>query len=342
VTAKIQSITHTYPSDVDMILVGPTGTKSWLMSDVVGGTDMSNLNLTFDDAAATTISCSTTTMASGTYKPTDCTDAIGTDVFPAPAPTGPYTPSLAQFNGTDPAGGWSMYVRDDAVDDFGSIGGWSLTLLTGFTGSITVTDTLPAGATYVGAAGSGWNCTHLSGVVTCTRATLALGVAPGIAITVTAPATTGPITNTVVVGSNLSDSAPANNAAQFTTNLIPGGATHGVSLAPGVANLAGLPGAVVTYTLAVTNTGNTNDTFTVLVSGNAFGATSPLTVGPLGAGVTTTFDVVVTIPPATPSGTLDTANAKVTSQSDPTKFANSTLTTTVRFGVYLPIVIRQP
>ena len=312
------------------------------MSDPGGASAVTNVNLTFDDAAAGSVSCSTGP-TSGTYKPTDCTDSIGTDVFPAPAPTGPYTPSLALFNGTNPTGAWSMYVRDDAGGDTGSINnGWTLTLVAGYSGPVVVTDTLPSGTTFVGAGGSGWNCGHASGVVTCTRAALALGVAPGIAITVTAPATTGLITNTVVIGSNLSDSAPANNTAQFTTNLIPGGETYGVSLAPGVANLAGLPGAAVTYTLAVTNTGNASDTFAVLVSGNAFGATSPLSVGPLGAGATTTFDVVVTIPPATPSGTLDTANVKVTSQGDPTKFASSTLITTVRFGVYLPIVIRQP
>jgi len=312
------------------------------MSDVVGGTDMSNLNLTFDDAAASTISCSTT-LASGTYKPTDCTDTFGTDVFPAPAPIGPYTPSLAQFNGTNSAGAWSLYVRDDTADDTGSINnGWSLTLVAGYSGLVVVTDTLPAGTTYIGASGTGWSCAHASGVVTCTRAAMALGAAPSIAITVTTPAAAGPITNTVMVGSSLLDSSTANNAAQFTTNIVPGGATYGVSLTPSAAGLAGFPGAVVTYTLAVTNTGNTVDTFAVLISGNAFGAASPLNVGPLSAGATTTFNVVVTIPPATPSGTLDTANVKVTSQGDPAKFANSTLNTTVRFGVYLPIVLRQP
>ena len=79
-TAQLLGFNHTYPRDVDTILVGPTGAKSWLMSDPGGTTAVTNVNLTFDDAAAGTVSCSTGP-ASGTYKPTDCTDAFGTDVF---------------------------------------------------------------------------------------------------------------------------------------------------------------------------------------------------------------------------------------------------------------------
>ena len=341
VTARIQGFAHSYPRDVDIILVGPTGAKSWLMSDPGGSSAVTNVNLTFDDAAAGTLSCSTGP-TSGTYQPTDCTDTLGSDVFPAPAPTGPYAPSLAQFNGTDPAGLWRMYVGDDYNGDSGVMGSWGLTLLTGYAGPITVTDALPVGTTYVGAAGTGWSCAHASGTVTCTRSALALGAAPSIAITVTAPATTGLITNTVIVGSSLSDAAPANNTAQFTTNLVSGGSIYGVNVTPGAANQSALPGAVVTYTLAVTNTGNVSDIYTVLVSGNAFGATSPSNVGPLGAGAATTFHVVVTIPPATLGGTLDTANVKVTSQGDPSKFANASLTTTVAYSVYLPLVLRAP
>ena len=84
---------------------------------------------------------------------------------------------------------------------------------------LTVTDTLPAGTTFIGAAGDGWNCAHVSGVVTCTRDTLAPGAAPGIAITVTAPLTPGLITNVAQVGSDLIDNAPVNNIAQVTTNI---------------------------------------------------------------------------------------------------------------------------
>ena len=218
VTVQLRGISHTYPGDVDVILVAPTGAKSWLMSDVTGGTGITNLDLTFDDAAAATVSCSTVP-ATGAYKPADCTDTYGTDIFPAPAPTGPYTASLAQFNNTDPTGAWDLYVRDDYSSDSGSInGGWSLTLLT-FAGPITVTDTLPAGTTYSGATGNGWSCAHAGRLVTCIRATLAPGAAPAIVMTATAPLAPGVITNTAVIGSNVSDNAPTNNTAQFTTTV---------------------------------------------------------------------------------------------------------------------------
>ena len=56
--------------------------------------------------------------------------------------------------------------------------------------NVTVTDTLPGTVTFVSATGTGWTCGQAAGVVTCTRATLAAGAAPVIAITVTAPGTT--------------------------------------------------------------------------------------------------------------------------------------------------------
>ena len=56
--------------------------------------------------------------------------------------------------------------------------------------NLTVTDTLPAGVTFVSASGGGWTCTNSGNVsVTCTRPTLAAGAtAPTITVVVTAPA----------------------------------------------------------------------------------------------------------------------------------------------------------
>jgi uncharacterized repeat protein (TIGR01451 family) len=326
-TVQLLGFSHTFPRDVDAILVGPTGAKSWLMSDPGGTTAVADVNLTFDDAAASSVSCSTGP-ASGTYKPTNCTDGVGTDIFPAPAPPGPYMESLAQFIGGDPTGTWDLYVRDDAPIDSGSIAsGWKLTLAGTYT--LTVKDVLPAGVTFNGASGSGWNCTQSSGVVTCTRPTLAPGAAPDIVISATAPATTGVITNTATITSNLSDDLPANNFAQVATTITSLPPVYGVALSPGVAGKSGSPGAGLTYTLAVTNTGNTSDTFTVAVSGNAFTTNAPSDIGPLAPGASAAFDVVVTIPGGATAGAQDTANVKVTSQGNPAQFAASTLTTTV-------------
>jgi PKD repeat protein len=123
VTVTLTGISHTYPDDLDILLVGPGGQKVLLMSDAGGGTDINNLTLTFDDAAGSTLSDSSA-IVSGTYKPTDF--AAG-DTFPAPAPAGPYGTALSAFTGLNPNGVWSLYVLDDAAGDSGSIaGGWSL------------------------------------------------------------------------------------------------------------------------------------------------------------------------------------------------------------------------
>jgi subtilisin-like proprotein convertase family protein len=126
VTVKLNGLSHTFPGDIDILLAGPGGQKLLLMSDVGGGTDAVNATLTFDDAAAPIGA----TVISGTFSPTNS----GTgDVFPAPAPAGPYPDpqQLSVFNGSNPNGTWSLYVFDDAGADVGSIaGGWSLNITT--------------------------------------------------------------------------------------------------------------------------------------------------------------------------------------------------------------------
>jgi uncharacterized repeat protein (TIGR01451 family) len=320
--AGLLGFTHTWPEDIDTLLVAPGGQNTILMSDPRGGASPSvNIDLLFDDTAPA-ILCSSGVLTGGTYHPTDCPNDSGDDTFPSPAPVGPYTATLSVFNAANPNGVWNLFARDDAAPDSGGFNnGWTLTLVGAY--SLTVTDTLPAGTTFVGATGNGWNCAHLSGVVTCTRSDLAPGAAPSIAITVTAPATIGLITNTAVVGSSMNDIAPANNIAQFTTNLV-----EGVSVTPGAASQSALPGAVVTYTLAVTNTSDASDTYTLTVNGNSFVTNAPSSVGPVGAGASTTFNVVVTVPIGAAGGAFDTANVKVMSRNAPSKFASSVLTTT--------------
>jgi len=134
VTVTLKQISHTFPSDVDVLLVGPTGQKFIVMSDVIGGTDWTGQTYTLDDNAAALLPSSGTPPASGSFKPTN----YGTgDAFPAPAPAAPYlTPATAgtdtfasAFNGLNPNGTWSLYVVDDAGTDIGQFaGGWDLTL----------------------------------------------------------------------------------------------------------------------------------------------------------------------------------------------------------------------
>ncbi len=128
VTVTLRNISHTFPDDIDVLLVGPTGAKTLLMSDTGGGNALSGVTLTFDDNAASSLPDSSQ-ITSGTYKPTDFD--TGSDGFSSPAPAGPYVASLAVFAGSNPNGTWSLYTRDDATRDSGSIGsGWVLNITT--------------------------------------------------------------------------------------------------------------------------------------------------------------------------------------------------------------------
>ena len=123
VTVTLRGVSHTYPDDIDVLLVGPGGQKMVLMSDVGGGNALSNATLTFDDAATSSLPDSAQ-ISAGTFKPTN----IGSsDPFASPAPASPYATTLATFAGVSPNGDWSLYVVDDESGDSGSIvGGWSL------------------------------------------------------------------------------------------------------------------------------------------------------------------------------------------------------------------------
>jgi hypothetical protein len=140
VTATLNGFHHSCPSDVDILLVGPQGQKSILMSDAGdcagAGTPRDPINLTFEDGAPP-LPCtfSGPPLAGGTYSPTDgptSPDDCSTfpvDAFDPPAPAGPYPASLAVFNGVNPNGSWQLYVIDQFFVDSGAIdGGWSLNL----------------------------------------------------------------------------------------------------------------------------------------------------------------------------------------------------------------------
>jgi subtilisin-like proprotein convertase family protein len=154
VVVSLPNFSHTFPEDVDVLLVGPGGQQATIMSDAGGGSPVSNLQITFDDAAGGPVP---TPAVSGVFQPTN----IGTelDSFPLPAPvvTGfPTGPSaLSVFNGTQPTGTWSLYVLDDAFGDTGTINsGWAVYVTTtgssqvgfGNAGFITINDRASSGA----------------------------------------------------------------------------------------------------------------------------------------------------------------------------------------------------
>ncbi len=106
VTVTLTGFSHTYPNDVGVLLVSPAGTSVNLTARCGGDfPGVANINLTFDDAAATNVP---NPLVTGTYKPTQCRSVI----YSAPAPAAPYGTTLAATNGGTPNGVWKLFVQD--------------------------------------------------------------------------------------------------------------------------------------------------------------------------------------------------------------------------------------
>jgi uncharacterized repeat protein (TIGR01451 family) len=233
-TVTLNGFTHAFPHDVSALLVNPTGQSVLLMSHTGGGYAVTNVTLTFDDSASSSLPGNGPDL-SGTYLPTRYPGAV---VLPPPAPAGGYGPTLASLSGWNPNGTWSLFVFDDTAGDSGYItGGWSLNLQTAAPlvafSDLAVSMTSTPDSLYLGNAMTNTIWVTNLGPATATGVLLTnslstgqqmvtnLGsLASGGTSTVTllvAPDTTGTITTTVSVGSSQVDLNPANNTAQTTT-----------------------------------------------------------------------------------------------------------------------------
>lgn len=124
VNVSLYGLSHTHPDDIDLLLVGPTGKKVLLMSDVGGSSDAVDIDVEFTDLASSGLPDGNG-IASGSFKPTNVTAG---DTFDGLIP-GPYVTNLTTFNGVDPNGTWRLYAFDDSGHDEGAISrGWSLTV----------------------------------------------------------------------------------------------------------------------------------------------------------------------------------------------------------------------
>ena len=132
-SATLTNLSHTYPKDIDALLVSPTGQKSYLMAHCGGQIGIDNVTLTFGDATNSVLPYSTQ-IVSGTYRPTSY--AFTPPQFPAPPPSfptnaavPPFATNMSTFNGGSPNGIWALYIYDDSYLNSGSIAnGWLLNL----------------------------------------------------------------------------------------------------------------------------------------------------------------------------------------------------------------------
>ncbi|MDB9523759.1 Calx-beta domain-containing protein, partial [Dolichospermum circinale CS-1225] len=122
----LSNISHTYPDDLDVLLIGPTGAKVLLMSDAGWSWDLNNVTLTFDPNARDFLP-DQGQISSGSYRATDY--ETGDRFNNSPAPSGDYGIDFSVFNNTIPNGTWNLYVVDDTGVDIGNIaGGWSIAI----------------------------------------------------------------------------------------------------------------------------------------------------------------------------------------------------------------------
>jgi uncharacterized repeat protein (TIGR01451 family) len=133
-------------------------------------------------------------------------------------------------------------------------------------GTITVSDTLPTGLTYVSATGTGWACSAAGQVVTCTRAgPVTSGTTlPAITLTVAVGAAAAPsVTNTATVASNTTfDPDAADNSSSVTSPVtVPTDLTIAKSHAGNFTQWQS-----GTYSITVTNSGGVASSGTVTVT----------------------------------------------------------------------------
>lgn len=123
-------------------------------------------------------------------------------------------------------------------------------------GTITVTDTMPTGVTFVSATGTGWTCSFSAPTVTCTRSSvLANGAStPNITLTVNPGNAAYPsFTNTASVSGVNFDNISGNNSASDPTTVT------GVDLSTSTKTVSDVNGAepdvgdVLRYTITITN-----------------------------------------------------------------------------------------
>jgi large repetitive protein len=125
VNLYIHGFSHTYPDDVDVMLVGPTGKNAVVMSDAGGSFSVSSAYMGIDDESTIPLPDNADMSGEILRKPANYGDAA--DAFPSPAPASSGNSALSVFDGSRPNGTWKLYIVDDQSSDGGQIAaGWIL------------------------------------------------------------------------------------------------------------------------------------------------------------------------------------------------------------------------
>ena len=250
-TVNFFGLSHTFPFDINALLVSPAGTPILLMAHAGTNDSITDVNLFFDDSGPPLPYAAQ--ILSGTYQPT----AYLPRTLPPPAPRNPYSTLLADLYGWSPNGTWSLYTFDDVAGDYGFLNGWDLTLTAvnplnplcadlGVAASApgyavpgsnlvyslvisnrgpstataaTLTDVLPGGVSFESALPSQGSYSVADGVVTLNLGILDAGATATASLSLI-PERYGLLTNTVTVACQQTDLNPANNSAQTVTSVL--------------------------------------------------------------------------------------------------------------------------
>ena len=319
-------LTDTLPGGVSFVSVsagcGEVGGIVTCNLGTLGSGDSANVSIVVRPTAVNTIT-NTATVTSGVAdpRPEDNTATETTRVSPAA------DLSVSKADSPDP-----VQLGDDLTYTI-TVANRGPSTATG----VTLTDTLPAGVTFVSVSAG---CTEAQGTVTCTLGTVASGDSSTVSIVVT-PTVAGTIANTARVTSSEGDPNTGDNtAAQSTVVSAPPPPTPppsaNLSLSKGDSADPVLAGSNLTYTLTVTNAGPSsatgvtlNDTLPASVSfvsssanqGTCRGTSTIICdLGTLADGASATATIIVTVGS---SGDL-TNTASVTSEvADPDEVDNT-------------------
>jgi uncharacterized repeat protein (TIGR01451 family) len=221
----------------------------------------------------------------------------------------------------------------------GSTGSYTLTVSNAggaaTSGTVTVTDTLPTGLSYVVATGTGWTCGAAGQVVTCTRSdALAAGASyPAITLVASVLQTAASsVTNTGSVSGG-GQTNTANDSSSDPTNIV---SSADLSLSKSVNNPNPVQGQNVTFTLTLINAGPSNATNVavtdLLPAGLTFVSATPSagtytsgtgvwSVASLTSGASATLQIVALVSNA---GTItNTAQVTASDQPDPDSTPNN-------------------
>ena len=337
------------------------------MAKCGGSLTITNVTLTFDDAAASTLPYSNQ-IVSGTNRPTSY--AVATPPFPpALTPAQPYSTNLSVFNGNNPNGAWSLYVIDDALGNVGVISnGWSLNVsiggvvsaaadvglamtitnspatvvttsnqyyfltLTNYGPStatnIVVTDALPAGMAYVTNYPSLGNGSNSASVFTWSIRSLTNGAFATNTLILQAT-NLGTVLNAATVTTDTADLNPDDDTASVAVTVVSPTADLAISLVDSPDPL--LLGSDLTYTITVSNLGPATATGVVVVD------TLPPSVNFISASPTNSYVFANGVVTFTNLGNLDSGKQiSVTITNQPTTAGTITDTASCRSGVIDP------